>query len=656
MSTVSFVPPIHDVGPDRSHEFYGQQQMEELLESIIQQQRRQLINNERCLSQLLDWKGHYFPSEDCNRSGTAAVDYADIRSGTCKKHDDTLMINETSIGTNKALGINTLARDANIQKLIDLHQNLGLLRSSFAHESTQSTQSTQSNEAEIQRTTPSRDLRMSTQERHRREFEFLLNRPTKLAWLQPLRQALGFGLHNGHDALVGIDEWRHRSLHYKSPWVRKLAVIIHSKAFVFGIVLTISANAFFTAYEESLITKNAFQYHQQRLDRPVQSFALSQAAGWFFFVVFGLELIARVVVEGIHFLIGKDYVWNLMDTFLVLSALVENTVYSFTHFKMSFMRVLRLLRALRGLKFLRVLRFFKEVRLMLVSIINCLWPLMWFLLFLFLIIFVFGLIFLQACSEYLLLAQTEGRYLDNSDTTFVGLEQYFNTVGQTMFTLFIVITGGEDWYAIQQVIMDSSKVYGFVFVFYIATVHLCVLNIITGIFVETTFSLAQMDRTIVTQNEMEKNMRLMEGLRELFDEIDDDQSGTITWGEFEKHVTGPEVSAYMRALDLEATQVEGLFKLLDANREGYVDIDDFVMGCLRLKGCAKTVDIATVMFEQKKMQSTIVGLLRCICSHCMLFENRLLEGQTDPCMENRVLEGVTDPSIKSPESEDVRAI
>jgi len=310
-----------------------------------------------------------------------------------------------------------------------------------------------------------------------------------------------------------------------------------------------------------------------------------------------------------------------MDTVVVLSTLIESFLYAIIGFNLSFVRVVRILRAMRGLKLLRILRFFKEVRVMLVSIINCLWPLLWFLSFLSGIIFMFGLIFLQAASEYLWRAEEQGRHLDVSDNTYVGLQTYFSSLLQAMLTLFIVITGGEDWYRVQQIINTSSAVHGVLFVFYIATMMLGVLNIITGIFVETTFSIAQMDRTIVTQNEMEKNVRLMEGLRELFEEFDEDESGSISWKEFEKHVVSPEVGAYLRALDLEATQVEGLFKLLDTNKEGTVDIDEFVMGCLRLKGSAKTVDVATIMYEQKKMQSKVMGILRYIQSHCNSIES-----------------------------------
>merc|ERR1712125_148890 len=57
---------------------------------------------------------------------------------------------------------------------------------------------------------------------------------------------------------------------------------------------------------------------------------------------------------------------------------------------------------------------------------------------------------------------------------------------------------------------------------------------------------------------------------------------------------------YFVAVDIDVHEAEGLFHLLDINDSGLVGIEEFIMGCMRLKGTAKSVDLATMLYEQKR--------------------------------------------------------
>jgi len=76
------------------------------------------------------------------------------------------------------------------------------------------------------------------------------------------------------------------------------------------------------------------------------------------------------------------------------------------------------------------------------------------------------------------------------------------------------------------------------------------------------------------------------------------------------------VKTYLGALGLDTCEVEGLFKLLDVDGSGFVDLDEFVMGLLRLKGMAKTVDVATLMFEHKKLSKQMGHLEVVVEENC----------------------------------------
>jgi len=58
---------------------------------------------------------------------------------------------------------------------------------------------------------------------------------------------------------------------------------------------------------------------------------------------------------------------------------------------------------------------------------------------------------------------------------------------------------------------------------------------------------------------------------------------------------------YFRLIDVDPKEAEGLFKLLDLDESGEVDYEEFLNGCLRLRGNAKAIDLVTVMIESRKL-------------------------------------------------------
>merc|ERR1712187_142665 len=64
---------------------------------------------------------------------------------------------------------------------------------------------------------------------------------------------------------------------------------------------------------------------------------------------------------------------------------------------------------------------------------------------------------------------------------------------------------------------------------------------------------------------------------------------------------GGRVKAYFRTLGLDISTAYHLFRLLDLDNSGTVSRSEFLMGCLRMRGSAKGVDVATLMYENKRM-------------------------------------------------------
>merc|ERR1712014_553303 len=91
-------------------------------------------------------------------------------------------------------------------------------------------------------------------------------------------------------------------------------------------------------------------------------------------------------------------------------------------------------------------------------------------------------------------------------------------------------------------------------------------------------------------------------IRAIFNKTQDD--GGLTLEELKGHLNDEKTRLRLKALGLDVSEAHGLFRLLDTDDQGELDCDEFAIGCLRLRGQAKSLDTATLMYENKKMMKT----------------------------------------------------
>jgi len=324
-----------------------------------------------------------------------------------------------------------------------------------------------------------------------------------------------------------------------------------------------------------------------------------------FCLIFLVDLMLRVLAERSSFFCSRDYRWNIFDIFVVVTACLE-TIAHWEQYaspeasgasgfrtlmgKFSMLRIVRLLRAIRVSRALRISRFFRELRVMVYSLAASTKSLAWSIVLLLIILLIFGVFFTDGTVAYCV---RHGPDQASSRT----LRDYFGSLSGATVSLFMAMSGGQDWIDIYEALSPLPSEYKFAFLAFVTFAILALLNVVTAVFVETAMQRSQNDRELLVQQEMEQKVEFVETLQRVFEELDSNGSGTLTLDEFEQQIQDEHILTYLSTLELDIDQVRILLTLLDLDQNGEVDIEEFITGCLRLKGRAKSLDMAILQYQ-----------------------------------------------------------
>jgi len=390
----------------------------------------------------------------------------------------------------------------------------------------------------------------------------------------------------------------------KTPMQRSLVMLINHRWFE-------SISAFLVAFNTVMIGIQ-IDLDLRRALEGKETVSWEQWCDLAFTSAFAIEILLRLAAEQLYFFTGKNKAWNLFDLFVVSSGLID--LLEVININLTHLRVIRVFRVIRVLRIVRVFRIFRELRMMALSIISCFASLVWAFLLLLLVMYIFSMVLLGGARDYM----RDDREASQESFVRTRIEKDFFGVVQTLYTLLQAVSGGNSWGDVARPFVTIGWVYGVMFTVFVIFVMFGLLNVLIGVFVQSTNHIAEIDREFVIQQEMERKDSMMNQMRDLFKEVDADKSGTVSWEELKNNIGDDSVKAYFSLLQIEVEEAEGLFHLLDVDESGEVAIEEFIMGCMRLKGAAKSIDLATLLYENKRM-------------HCMLnrFMNKLHETVCD---------------------------
>merc|ERR1719269_172646 len=182
-------------------------------------------------------------------------------------------------------------------------------------------------------------------------------------------------------------------------------------------------------------------------------------------------------------------------------------------------------------------------------------------------LYMFGLCFLNAVTAYL----NDTTASDISEATMTGIDLYWSSVPQSMMTLFWSVTGGADWEPLAAPIRDADSFFFVVFFFYIAFAAFAVLNVLTGMFVDTAMQVAQQDEQNVEEELLDRQE--IKNYRQFALETLTDTPGYITWDFVDTNGGEDErVHHFIKLLEIESEDCRRVFRTMDTDKKGTVDL------------------------------------------------------------------------------------
>jgi len=311
-----------------------------------------------------------------------------------------------------------------------------------------------------------------------------------------------------------------------------------------------------------------------------------------FSAFFLMELLLRMMVLRKDFVCSCEWRWNLFDTFVVITGVIESVIDIVGQERvgsdLTYLRIMRIYKLIRVFRIVRVFRVFRELRVMLLCIIATMRTLLWTLVSLFTLTFMFGVYIVMSVAEH------QAEQWDDD------LASHFGSLSSTLLVFFQATAGGIDWHILTDSLARVSVFAVIVFLLYICVVLYAIQNILTGVCVNQATRAADEDIESVIQEELMKHNGVANILKRLFHEGDFDGTGLLTWSRLSAHLRDPKVQAYFKSLHLEECDLRMFFELLQAAEDqetSGIDIDQFVLTCLRLKGPAKSADLLALRHE-----------------------------------------------------------
>eukprot|EP00929_Paragymnodinium_shiwhaense_P012512 TRINITY_DN11978_c0_g3_i1.p1 TRINITY_DN11978_c0_g3~~TRINITY_DN11978_c0_g3_i1.p1 ORF type:complete len:658 (+),score=69.04 TRINITY_DN11978_c0_g3_i1:117-1976(+) len=362
--------------------------------------------------------------------------------------------------------------------------------------------------------------------------------------------------------------------------------------------LAIALNAFFMAYETDWALT-------AQVGSPIPRWM--KMIGKAFTSFFLFELVLRMC-GGLRRFFCSCNIWNYFDLCIVSLAILEEVLSDVANLSnVRMIRLLRLTRTMKVFRTLRIVRLVGALRTLINSLIGTFKLVIWAFFLIVCLIFVFGVIFGQVVSQ----ARWSEPYIMEDEA----MQFFWGDLSSCMYTLFLSVSSGVSWYEAAQPLRELGTPVFLGFITYVALAQWVILNVITGFFCESAAEAARKDVALAVQSHRSDRDKFLQMCKHIFRTIDTDNSGELDINEMRHLLDTEPAQALFATLEIAADDAKELFELLDEDGTEFVELEEFMLGCLRLRGGAKALDVAKMQYQIKLLARKIDAVLAAVPRH-----------------------------------------
>eukprot|EP00811_Abedinium_folium_P029246 NODE_4590_length_1872_cov_6.374785.p1 GENE.NODE_4590_length_1872_cov_6.374785~~NODE_4590_length_1872_cov_6.374785.p1 ORF type:complete len:569 (-),score=71.05 NODE_4590_length_1872_cov_6.374785:165-1706(-) len=379
----------------------------------------------------------------------------------------------------------------------------------------------------------------------------------------------------------------------RHPFIAKVSLLTSDMRFEYTSGLLIALNLILIVVDADLLIKGTAT--PRWCERAAVTFII------LFIVEFGLRALA--LGPRLRYGNDTDRKWFLFDALVLVTVGLDELMVRLASVSVN-MAVLRTLRSFRFLRILRILRtvsFFTELRVMICGIQGSLVSLAWCLSLLSLIMVTVGVIMIQMLAEALKAG------LDLEQSMFIN--DHFGSMLITVYTLLMAITGGLDWGDIFLPLRSIDAVATLFFLLYVAMGLFCILNVITGLYVDKAMNIMRSDRTAIELSVTSKRTRNVRMLQDIFRQGSSDLNPMIRCADFVRHCHDPTVQSCLRRVgcEVDETSAEEVFNCLDDGGKGVLSLSELIVGVTNISGPAQQLTVARMDYRLQLALAQCLG-------------------------------------------------
>lgn len=309
--------------------------------------------------------------------------------------------------------------------------------------------------------------------------------------------------------------------------------------------------------------------------------------------------------------------WNHVDIVVVFSGAVEYVLDVIGgHTKLGILRAARLFRLLRLLRAVKLMGSLRELKKLVQMIMTCFRTLFWSFILTFLIMTMWSVAAVELIHP--LLADLPFETRENFWSDCERCDRSFASVMSANLSFFQTIVAGDSWGQIAVPTIETHPWTLIIFAGSLLSLVFGVLNMIVAVVVDSFADVRQDDTKSRSAERDAEELREKLALHNIFQRIDADNSGGLTFDELQRGAFEvDEFACQLRVMDITHDDLHQLFLILDEDGNGEVEPVEFIEALYRMK----TVDAKTAAIFVKHYVSDIRKKLIGVQSRADEFED-----------------------------------